>query len=74
MLVDSLFPIYYDKYEYSKADAMDKIIADKLPKIQKLGLTVPEYVTSGENFIDYLNNLSGNNVTYKEEVPIQSDY
>ena len=66
MLVDLLYPIYSAPYNYSKAEAMDKVIAPRLPKIQKLGLTVPEYVTSGEKFIDYINELTDGKVPYKD--------
>lgn len=58
MLVDSLMPIYSDVYNCSKAETMDKEIQSLLPKIQKLGLSVPDYVTSGEKFIDYIHSLT----------------
>ncbi len=67
MLVDVLYPIYSDPYNYSKADKMNKEIEHLLPKIQKLGLIVPDYVTSGEKFIDYINSITGGKVPYKEE-------
>lgn len=67
MLVDILYPIYSDPYNYAKADAMNKEIQTRLPKIQKLGLSVPDYATSGEKFIDYINGLTGGKVPYKEE-------
>lgn len=67
MLVDILYPIYSDPYNHSKADAMNKEIQARLPKIQRLGLSVPDYVTSGEKFIDYINGLTGNKVPYKDE-------
>ena len=66
MLVDLLYPIYSDPYNYSKAEEMNKAIASRLPKIQKLGLAMPEYVTSGEKFIDYINGLTGGKVLYKD--------
>lgn len=66
MLVDILYPIYTDPYNFSKAEAMDKEIVSRLPKIQKLGLSVPDYVTSGVKFIDYINELTGNKVPYKD--------
>lgn len=66
-LVDILYPIYTDPYNYSKAEAMNKGIQELLPKIQKLGLLVPDYVTSGEKFIDFINELTGGKVLYKEE-------
>lgn len=66
MLVDILFPIYSDPYNYSKAEAMNKAIASRLPKFQNLGLTVPEHVTSGEKFIDYINGLTDGKVPYKD--------
>lgn len=68
MLVDKMYSIYYNQYVYSKAEEMNKEIAPLLPKIKKLGLEVPEYVTSGEKFIDYMNNLTDNTVPYKEEI------
>jgi len=69
MLVDILYPIYSDPYDYSKAESMNKAIADLLPKITKLGIQVPDYVMSGEKFIDYINGLTGNNVSYNENAP-----
>ena len=68
MLVEKMYSIYYNQYVYSKAEEMNKEIAPLLPKIKKLGLEVPEYVTSGEKFIDYMNNLTDNTVPYKEEI------
>lgn len=68
MLVDILYPIYSAPYNYSKAEAMNKEIQARLPKINKLGLTVPEYVTSGEKFIDYINSLTDGKVPYKDEI------
>ena len=74
MLVDLLYPIYSDPYNYSKADAMNKEIQARLPKIQKLGLSVPDYVTSGEKFIDYINSLTDGKVPYKDETsPYESN-
>lgn len=67
MLVDLLYPIYSDPYNNYKADAMNKEIQALLPKIQKLGLSVPDYVTSGEKFIDYINDLTDGKVSYKDE-------
>lgn len=69
MLVDLLYPIYTDSYNYSKAETMNKIIGRLLPKIQRLGLMFPDYVTSGEKFIDYLNQLKGCEVKYQEKAP-----
>jgi hypothetical protein len=69
MLVDLLYPIYSDVYIYAKAQEMNNVLAPLLPKIAKLGLTVPDYVTSGEKFIDYLNELSGSNVPYQAPMP-----
>lgn len=67
MIVNKLYPIYFadGNLNPNKAESMDKEIATMLPKIQKLGLEVPEYVTSGEKFIDYINGLTGGNVPYK---------
>ena len=65
MLVDALYPIYSDPYNFSKAEAMNKEIETRLPKILKLGLSVPDYVTSGEKFIDYINGLTDSKVPYQ---------
>lgn len=72
MLVDKMYPIYSDPYNYDKAENMNKAIDGLLPKITKLGLTVPDYVTSGEKFIDYINQLTGNQTPYKSENPNQT--
>lgn len=65
MLVDKLMPTYYDQYDYNKADTMNNFIVTTLPKMEKLGLSLPDYVKSGEKFIDYINNLTGNKVPYR---------
>lgn len=67
MLVDLLYPIYCDRNNYSKAETMNKALESRLPKIAKLGLEIPDYVMSGEKFIDYLNGLTGGNVPYKTQ-------
>lgn len=66
MLVDILYPIYSDKYNYLKAETMNQQLETMLPKIKKLGLEIPDYVTSGEKFIDYINGLTGGTVPYKD--------
>ena len=66
MLVDALYPIYSDPYNFSKAEAMNKEIETRLPKILKLGLSVPDYVTSGEKFIDYINGLTDSKIPYTD--------
>ncbi len=63
MLVDLLYPIY-EGYDNNKAEKMDTIIGERLPKIAELGIVLPDYVTSGEKFIDHVNNLTGNTVAY----------
>lgn len=55
-------PLYYNK-----AEEMDRIISDKQPEIDRMGLTMPDYVTTGEKFIDYVNALTGMEVKYKYE-------
>lgn len=67
LLIDILYPIYSDPYNLSKAETMNQEIQARLSKIQKLGLSVPEYVTTGEKFIDYINNLTDAKVPYKEK-------
>lgn len=69
MLVDLLYPIYTDPYQYSKAKVMDKVIASRLPKMLKLGLSLPDYLTSGEKFIDHINSLTDGKVVYQEPDP-----
>ena len=64
MLVDELMSIYYDKTTLDKANCMNSYITSLLPKIEKLGLILPEYVKTGEAFINYINSLTGNNVQY----------
>lgn len=61
MLVDLLFPIYNNKFvnNSEKPHLMDAAIANKLPRIKRLGLHVPDYVTCGEKFIAYINELTG---------------
>ena len=65
MLVDKLYPIYTDAYNYSKAETMNDAIKGILPKMEKLGITLPDYVQSGEKFIDYINGLTGGSVPYR---------
>lgn len=67
MLVDNLMPTYYDQYDYDKVDTMNEYISTTLPQMEKLGLTLPDYVKSGEKFIDYINELTGNKVPYHDE-------
>lgn len=65
MLVDVLYPVYSDQYHPNKADYMNRVIHLNMPRMQKLGLNLPDYVTSGEKFIDHMNTLTGKNVAYK---------
>lgn len=46
---------------------MNNEIQARLPKIRKLGLSVPDYVTTGEKFIDHINELTDHKVSYKNE-------
>ena len=66
-LVDRLITIYNIDYYYNKAEEMNTIIRDKQPEIDRMGLTMPDYVTSGEKFIDYVNALTGAEVKYNIE-------
>lgn len=65
LIVDNLYTIYTDQYIQKKAKNMDIRIQELLPQFQKLGLSVPEYVTTGEKFIDYMNGLTGKEVKYQ---------
>ena len=58
--VEYLRNVYYDSSINEKGEKMDIYLADKLPKLLKMGITLPEYVQSGEQFIAYMNNLTGN--------------
>lgn len=66
MIVDRLYPIYGDNYIYTKAQSMNEAIKGLVPRIKKLGIDLPDYVTSGEKFIDYMNNLTDKNIPYAE--------
>lgn len=59
--VEKLRDVYYGSTN-DKAGIMDTYLKETLPKLSKMGITLPEYVQSGERFIDYMNNLTGNNV------------
>ena len=69
MLVDKMYPIYFDSNNYDKAESMDKELAKILPQMRRLGLDIPDYATSGEKFIDYMNHITGRQVRYKESNP-----
>lgn len=66
MLVDKIYPIYFDSNNYDKAESMDKELAKILPQIKRLRLNIPDYATSGEKFIDYMNSITGRHVRYKD--------
>lgn len=61
MIVEKLYPIYWGNY-MDKAQTMDQVLAPMLPKIQRLGITLPDYATSGKRFIEHVNALTGNDV------------
>ena len=60
--VEKLRDVYYSSTINDKASKMNTYLNDTLPKFLKMGITLPEYVQSGERFIDYMNNLTGNKV------------
>lgn len=64
ILVDKLYPIYFDQFVEAKAATMNEAISPLIPKMKGLGLELPDYLLSGENFIDYINRITGNNVPY----------
>lgn len=66
MLVDKMYPIYFNSNNYDKAESMDKELAKILPQMRRLGLDIPDYATSGEKFIDYMNGITGRHVRYKD--------
>lgn len=61
--VEYLRNVYYSDNNKDKVKKMDMYLAEKLPKLLKMGITLPEYVQSGEQFIKYMNNLTGNNIS-----------
>ena len=61
--VEKLRDVYYSTTIKDKASKMNTYLNDTLPKLLKMGITLPEYVQSGERFIDYMNNLTGNKVS-----------
>lgn len=72
MIVDRIYPMYSDAYNYDKAESMNKVIAELLPKIERLGIELPDYVKSGEKFIDYMNGLTGSKIAYKDQTNFMS--
>lgn len=68
ILVDILYPIYFDQFNTIKAETMNRAIGDLIPKIKRLGIELPDYVTSGEKFIDYINSITGNSVKYASNI------
>lgn len=66
LVVGRLYNIYCEQFEYSKARAMNDVLESLLPPIEKLGLKLPEYVKSGEKFIDHMNGLTGRDVKCKD--------
>ena len=62
ILVDILYPIYFDQFNNAKAETMNEAISPLIPKIKRLGIELPEHVLCGERFITYLNRITGNNV------------
>lgn len=64
MLINQLFSDYYSPQinNNQKAAAMNNYLKPLLKKMERLGLTLPEYVKSGENFINYMNSLTGRNI------------
>lgn len=66
MIVDKLMPIYYDQYNSKKVESMNQYLSSVLPKMEKLGIQLPDYAKTGEKFIDYMNNLTGRKTAYVE--------
>lgn len=71
MLVDVLYPIYISYGSTNtKVENMNKEIQKRLPRILRLGLSVPDYVTTGEKFIAFMNDMTGNKqgLKYPQEI------
>lgn len=63
LLYDALSTIYFShSMNYTarlKAKDMDDKLSDYLPRIQRLGVNLPEHLTSSKAFIEYMNELTG---------------
>lgn len=46
------------------AESMNEVLDKWAPEIKRLGLTLPDHLTSGAKFIDYYNSLTGEDVQY----------
>lgn len=69
MMVDRLTPMYNNEYNYERAASMNRYIASVMPRLEKLGINLPDYVKSGEKFIDFMNGLTGKDVPYTDTEP-----
>lgn len=56
MIVDRIYPVAKsaDMKPSAKVRIMDQQIAFILPKLQRMGLRLPDYVTSGQKFYDFV--------------------
>ncbi|HBC21722.1 MAG TPA: hypothetical protein DC009_06535 [Porphyromonadaceae bacterium] len=63
-MVRKLSEIYYG-YVFNREAEMDSLIKINLPTFERLGFSLPDHVTSGKKFIDYMNGLTGKKVPYE---------
>lgn len=61
-VVDSLNELYYN---YTvPGPYMDKMIQENNAKLERLNISLPDYVSSGAKFIEHMNALTGRNTPY----------
>lgn len=58
-LYDALVKVYFDEQVWGKEKEMDKEIALRLPTLTKIGIEVPDFMTSGEKFVNHFRELTG---------------
>lgn len=59
MIVDKLMPIYYSKLSDSKEIEMDNYLRTVLPKLNNMGIILPDRFCSGRKFITFLDDITG---------------
>ncbi len=67
MLYDELANLYFGNQVYSgtpeqNIKAFDEKVSKLLPRIQRLGIEIPKHLSSGKEFIAYMNTLTGYNI------------
>lgn len=68
IIYDELSDLYFGGEAYNgtaekNVKTFDAKLSKILPKIQRLGLEIPKHLSSGKEFIAYMNSLTGDNVS-----------